>query len=310
MRKHSTPITLLVLPALAIAGLASQSITSESATLGDNFGMIGDGWEGPGQNAATIYFHIENSKPTLGQAQREQFIEALEAWAGVAQINFVELAVPNQPGSIDLLWAEPDHCASEPAECGVPACTFTGIYAGVLAHAAYPPGVETICGGISTESWAGNIHLNLEHGSIKTNPAHAGYQYKLIVAKMVGHALGLQTNPSDFRWNVMGQIEWNEGFVAISKTDTLQIQEGYAAGIGSVTTLESLGVWVNSNWFGDERGTPQAPVNTMAEGINGVPDFSDGVVVHVQAGLYPGPITIDRPCVITSEFGTALIGQY
>lgn len=270
-------------------------------------GMIGDGWDGPGQGAATVYFHFENEKPTLGVAQREQFLEVLDAWSEVAQIDFVELAVPNQPASIDLLWAVGDHCALESSECGIPACTFAGQYEGIVAHAAYPPGVETICGGISTESRAGNIHLNLD-AQIKTNPTHAGYQYKLIVAKMVGHALGLQSNPSDFRWNVMGAIEWNEGFVAISKTDSLQLQQGYAAGVGSVTTLESLGVWVNSNWSGDELGTPGSPVNTLAEGIDGVPPNSEGVVVHLQAGLYSAPITITRSCVLTSEFGIAIIG--
>ncbi|MCA9304525.1 MAG: matrixin family metalloprotease [Phycisphaerales bacterium] len=295
---------MLVPTAYTIALLLS---TMEEAPRGG--GMIGDGWDGPGQHPATVYFHIENAKPTLGVRQREQLLDVLEDWSEVAQIDFVELAVPNQPRCIDLLWAEGDHCALEPSECGIPACTFAGQYEEGVVHAAYPPGVETICGGMSTESRAGNIHFNLANDTIKTDPSHAGYQYKLIVAKMIGHALGLQSNPSDFRWNVMGPIEWNEPYVAISKTDALQLQQGYAAGAGSLTTLESSGVWVNSNWSGDELGTPGLPVNTLAEGFDGVPPFSDGVTIHLQGGLYPESITIDRACVVTSEFGTAYIGQ-
>ncbi len=270
------------------------------------FGMIGDGWDGPGQNATTVFFHVENFAPTRGSRQREQLIEMFEAWAEHVQVHFVEIPIKNQPRSIDFLWAEGDHCALEQDECGQPGCVFNE--EGPLGHAAYPPGVETICGGISMGSRAGNIHLNIDP-PIQTNPENAGYSFRLVVAHMIGHALGLQDNPNPGDHNVMGPIEWNENFLLISAADAAQIQDGYAAGQGSVTTLETLGVWVNSAWTGQELGTPGSPFDTLAEGVAGVPPYGDGVTVHVQAGLYPESLVISTPCIIQSEFGAAYIGQ-
>ncbi len=278
---------------------------SGGATRG--IGMVGNGWDGEGQNATTIYFHIEIPHP-LQSAQREQFLDMLQAWANEVQIHFVELPIANATRSIDLLWVEGNHCDLDSAECGQPGCDFSDMPSSFLGHAAYPPGIETICGGVSQESRAGDIHLNLD-ATIQSNPDNAGYSFKLVAAHMIGHALGLQDNPNPGDHNVMGPIEWNENFLLISESDSLQLQAGYAAGVGSVTTLESLGIWVNSAWTGSERGTPGSPFDTLHEGVAGLPAHHEGVTIHVQAGLYPGPITITEPCTIMSEFGTAFIGQ-
>ncbi|MEZ6243285.1 MAG: matrixin family metalloprotease [Phycisphaerales bacterium] len=275
---------------------------------GRGSGMIGDGWDGPGQNAVTIYFHMDNATNALGPSQRQVLLDALAAWAGVVQIHFVELAVQNASRSIDFLWATGDHCALEPHECGNDLCWFNGPEFGAIAHAFYPPGISNICGGVSVEPTAGNVHFDAQE-SFFTDPSSGGYSLMLTAVHNIGHALGLQDSENPGDHDVMGPIEWNEQFIKISQTDALQIQQGYSAGVGSVTPLEVSGVWVNGNWNGQELGTPGSPFNTLEEGVAGVPPFGGGVVVHVQAGLYPGGHVVATPCVIQSEFGTAYIGQ-
>ena len=293
-------------PAPVVGGWASARGGVDETSRG--VGMLGDGWDGEGQNATTIYFHFENGSPFLGSNQRREVLEAFAAWAGVVQIHFVELAYANSTRSIDFLWARGDHCSLEPGECGNDLCTFNGMENGVIAHAFHPPGVDNLCGGPSTESRAGNVHFDMDE-SFRANPNSAGYSLKLTAAHMIGRALGLQSNTLGGDHDVMGPIEWGENFIKISETDALQIQGGYAAGTGSVTTLESVGIWVNSAWAGPETGMPGSPFNTLHEGVAGLPPHHDGVSIHVQAGLYPGPITVSEPCTITSELGTAFIGQ-
>lgn len=271
-------------------------------------GMLGDGWDGPGQNATTLYFHMDNGSTRLGASQRQTLIDALAAWADVVQIHFVELPVTNHSRSIDFLWATGNHCANEPDECGDDLCLFNGPAPGAIAHGFFPPGIDNLCSGVSTESRAGNVHFD-DQEAFQTDPDNAGYSLMLAAAHMIGHALGLDENSNPGDHDVMGPVEWNEPFLQISATDTAQIQQGYAAGVGSVTTLEDSGVWVNSNWTGPELGTPGSPFNSLAEGVAGVPPFGFDVTIHVLGGLYPGPLTISKPCRITSEFGTAYIGR-
>ena len=272
----------------------------------DSQSFLGDGWDGPGLNATTVYFHFRNAHPADGPEQREQMIDVLEDWASVVQIHFIEIPTPGADRCIDFLFATGDHCAEAPAECGAPeACEFNGVGNGRPGHAAFPPGIPTPCGGVSQEPYAGDVHLDADE-AYRTSSAENGWSLKLITAHNVGHALGL----TDHIGYVMDpNYDWDTNYVPILGTDAAQIQQGYAAGTGSVATLEDLGVWVNSSWSGEERGTPGAPFNTLSEGVGGVPPFGSDVTIHVQAGLYPGPITITKPCIVTSEFGTAFIGQ-
>ena len=273
-------------------------------------GMIGDGWDGPGANATTINFHFANAHPIDGQAQRDLIIGVLEEWASVVQIHFVEVAYPGASRGIEFFFATGNHCNVVPAECGAPEeCTFNGFDPGRPGHAAYPPGITTECFGVSAEPYAGDVHFDAQEG-YRTGPNQNGWSLELVAAHNIGHALGLQDNPNGSVNNVMYPFfDEGSGFLTIWEGDIIQIQQGYAAGVGSVTTLEDTGVWVNSNWFGPEQGTPGNPFNTVAEGVAGVPPFGGGVTVHVLGGIYPGSITIDKACIITSEFGTASIGE-
>ncbi len=275
---------------------------------GRGAGMNGDGWDGPGQNATTIYFHMDHVPSFFGPAGRWALIDALAVWAEVVQIHFVELAVTDHDRSIDFLWVAGDHCPVEVGECGHFQCAFNGPGFGSIAHAFPPPGVEAFCAGVSIEDRAGNVHFDVQE-PYATSPAGDTYHVLLVAAHMVGHALGLQEDNSPGNQNVMGPIELGEGFTGLGSSDVAEIRAGYASGSGSVTTLEDTGVWVNSSWEGPELGMPGSPFDTLAEGIQGVPPHGGGVTVHVLVGLYPESITISKACIITSEFGPAIIGE-
>ncbi|MEZ6243286.1 MAG: matrixin family metalloprotease [Phycisphaerales bacterium] len=272
-------------------------------------GMINDGWDGPGANTTTLYWFIENYSPDLpaGQ-QRAAYILAMAAWASVVRITFVEIAAPNHNRSIDLRFASGDHCAIEADECGDPDCPFDGP-TGVLAHAAFPIGGQGTCGPASTESRAGNVHFD-EAELWEQDNAGSGISLTLIAAHEIGHALGLLHDTGPGGPHIMRPLfNGGEGMQNPSASDIGHLRSGYAAGVGSVITLESSGIWVNSAWLGPEFGTPGEPFDTIGEGVNALPPQNGGITIHVLGGLYPGAVTISQPCTITSEFSTAFIGQ-
>jgi len=272
--------------------------------------MNGDGWDGPGAGSATLFFHIENSSGDLGADQRGAIIFALAIWASVVQIDFVEVAVPNLDNSLDFRWTTGNHCAIESAECGDADCPFDGP-GGVIAHAGFSPGGNSLCGGIIGESFAGNVHFDdadlfeADSGS----PAD-GFSLTFVASHEIGHALGLVHDTSPGGPHIMRPSgTFADVAQAPSASDIASIRSGYAAGSGTITTLESTGIWVNSAWGGPETGMPGSPFDTIGEGVAGLPPFHGGVTIHVLGGLYPGPITISQPCTITAEFSTAFIGQ-
>jgi len=303
MRTQSAVIIVL---ALAAGVATAHPNWSDRGSDDGSQSFLGDGWDGPGLNATTLYFHFRNAHPVDGPAQREIMIGVLEDWASVVQIHFVETPVARRHRCIEFLFAVGDHCGNEPAECGGPDfCVFNGTEPGGVAHAAYPPGIPTSCGGISAEPYAGDVHIDAEE-AFRTGPNQNGWSLALITAHNVGHALGLTDH---LGYTMDPNFTPDSNYFGIFGTDEAQIQQGYAPGPGSVTTLEDSGVWVNNTWQGTELGTPGNPFNSLAEGVAGVPPFGADVTVHVLGGLYPENLTISKPCVITSEFGSAIIGN-
>ncbi|USN98700.1 MAG: matrixin family metalloprotease [Phycisphaeraceae bacterium] len=301
---HSLIFTSIAL--CVVLGLASAQSGGTSGSGDDTPTFYGDGWDGPGQNATTVYFHFVNALDYRGREQREAMIAVLEDWAGVVQIHFVETPIAHANRCIEFLFASGDHCDVEPVECGAPPeCVFNGNELGRTGHAAYPPGIPTVCDGISQEPYAGDVHLDADE-SYRIYNNQNGYSLWLVTAHNVGHALGL----ADGVGYIMDpNITWGSFYVPPVGSDAAQILHGYAAGEGSVTRLEDSGIWVNNTWQGAELGTPGNPFNSLAHGVGGVPPFGEDVPIHVLGGLYPENITITKPCMITAEFGTAYIGQ-
>lgn len=272
-------------------------------------GMAGDGWDGPGQNATTIFFHVENASARLPAVdQRIAMLQGLATWAGVVRISFVEIAAPNWNRSIDFRWAVRDHCGAEPAECGNSNCPFDGP-GGVLAHAGFPPGVNSMCVSPMQETWAGNVHFD-DDDDYDRDDNGTGFSLMLVAAHEVGHAIGLTHDVGTGGPHIMRPfINRADAWHPPSASDIAHIRSGYLAGVGSVTTLETSGIWVNSSWLGARNGLPGNPFTSVGQAVNGLPPGNAGITIHVHAGLYPGPVIVSQPCTITAVSGPAYIGR-
>lgn len=273
-------------------------------------GMTGNGWDGAGQNAATIYWYMENTTPDFAAGQRQALIDAMAAWAGAVQITWREVALDNVFVAVDWAYRTGDHSAFEPAEAGDPDCPFDGA-GGVVAHAGFPPGVNQSCGGISAETKSGNVHFDeAETWEQDSEGGASTLSLTLIACHEVGHSIGLTHDTSGGGDVMRPTFGFADTFVGLTADDIANIQGGYASGSGSVVTLNNSGIWVDGGFAGVERGNNSTnPVNTLIEGVNGVPPFTSGIVVHIQAGSYAETMTITDSMVLQAEGGTVTIGN-
>lgn len=270
-------------------------------------GMAGNGWDGAGLGAATVYWYVEGVTPDFAAAQRTALITAMQAWAGVAQITFQEIAVRNSNVSVDWHFVTLDHSAIEPQEAGDPDCPFAGP-GGVLAHAGFPPGVNSTCINPMAESFSGNVHFDEDETWEEDNAGGAGeFGLTLIACHEVGHSIGL-THSSEATDVMRPSFSSNDAFAGLSACDISNIQAGYASGGGSVITLNTTGIWVDGGYVGVERGLPAQPVNTVIEGVNGLPPFTSNIVIHIDAGTYSETMLITESCFLEAENGSVVIG--
>jgi hypothetical protein len=272
-------------------------------------GMTGDGWDGSGQNATTLFWHVGSATRDLGTGQRTAIIQALQAWANVVQITFRELPVAGQNRSLDFNFFTGDHSAGEPQEAGDPDCPFDGP-GGVLAHAGFPPGANSRCGGTMTEPFAGNVHFDDDETWEQDTGSASAFSLTFVACHEIGHALGLVHASGTCASDVMRpSTSPTDAFSGLSANDIANIRSGYASGAGAVVTLNDTGVWVDGRFGGTELGTQSQPFNSVGEGANGVPPQSEGVVVHIQTGNYPETLTLTRNMVLRSENGAVTIGR-
>lgn len=271
-------------------------------------GMAGDGWDGPGANAMLLYWHMENISAGISAAdQRQAYIAALTTWANVVQVSFEEVPVANQNRAFDLAFATGNHCAFEPAECGDADCPFGP---NTLAHAGFPPGVNSQCVNPMPETYAGNVHFNDAFAFSRDANVNGTVSLRAVAEHEMGHALGLTHDTSSVGGpHIMApNINANTPAYPPSAEDTANLRQGYAAGTGSVVTLETLGVWVQGSFSGTQLGTFFNPFTTVAAGAAGVPPGSTLVTLNVRAGSYPGAVTIAQPMFLKAPTGPATIG--
>jgi|CXWL01.1.fsa_nt_gi hypothetical protein len=274
---------------------------------GTGGGMAGNGWDGAGLNAATIFWRQENVSPDLpAEDIRSAYITAMGAWAGVVRITFQEMPVANLNQSVDWAYTTGDHCALEAAECGDPDCAFDGP-SGVLAHAGFPPGVNSTCINPQAETWAGNVHFDdAETWELDDAMGAGPFSLTAIACHEVGHSIGMthSTAPDIMRPSFSSTF----AFPGLSANDIANVRAGYAAGVGSVITLESTGVWVDLSAGATQFGTQAFPFDLVSEGVAGVPEGNSGVTLHIEAGSYnyAGVIT-KRMSVRREGLGTAYI---
>ncbi len=280
--------------------------TIKSYAGGSGGGMNGDGWDGGGEGSALLTWHMEGSTPDMATGQRQALIGALQAWANVANISFVEVPVANLTSSIDFHFVTGDHSNIEPHEQGDPDCPFDNA-GGTYAHAGFPPDAAGTCGGGSQESYAGNVHFDeMETWSTVINSGDAGLDLLTVAVHEVGHAIGLthSTAPDIMRPSFAYQTPYG----GVTQNDINNLLSGYASGQGFVQSLEQIGVWVN--WFGfpPYLGTQSSPFLSIPQGIEGVPPSSTGVELHISAGTYAyGGLVIDRSMLLVAENGSAVI---
>jgi len=170
-----------------------EPVSGDSHEPDDRGGMSGDGWDGPGTNRTTVFFHIQDITSDISaDVQRQTLLEAMQVWADVVQITFAEVALPDVDRAIDFAFVVRDHSDEHPQDI----CPFDG-QGGTLAHAMFPPGVSTKCG-VSREPLAGDVHFDddeeWEAGNSQGPFAH---DLLWVAVHEIGHALGLEHSSAD-----------------------------------------------------------------------------------------------------------------
>lgn len=96
---------------------------------------------------------------------------------------------------------------------------------------------------------------------------------------------------------------------APTANDIATVRSGYAAGTGSVRTVEQDGIWVNSGFAGTQMGTQVNPVTSVWTAVDNFPPFAGFTVVHIAAGTYEeaGARTITDSMELRAESGVVTI---
>lgn len=151
--------------------VACAGAQTEDGPIGQYIAKVGEGWDGPGQNAAELgyYFRSLTSKltPEVGRAE---FARAFAEWARYAKLTFTPADGPGLRRTIDILFASGSHGDAYP---------FDGP-GKVIAHTYYPspPNPEPV---------AGDMHLDADEAW----RSGADTDLFSVALHELGHSLGL-----------------------------------------------------------------------------------------------------------------------
>ena len=176
--------------------------------VGQYIARMGEGWDGPGQNAAELGYFFERLTGRLPeQPAQSEILRALREWATYARLTFAPAAGRAAPRTLNFLFASGPHGDPFP---------FDG-RGRVLAHTFYPapPNPESI---------AGDLHFDDDE------PWGVGEGIDLfsVVLHEAGHALGL--GHSDKPGAVM--YPYYRRAAGLTVEDIAAIRELYAARVG------------------------------------------------------------------------------
>jgi hypothetical protein len=175
--------------------------------VGQYVARMGEGWDGPGQNAADLGYFFENLTRRLPEAQvQSELLRALREWAIYVKLTFTPAADRAAPRTLNFLFATGWHGDPFP---------FDG-RGKVLAHTFYPapPNPEPIAGDLhfdDDEPWGIGVGTDLFS----------------VVLHEAGHALGL--GHSDKPGAVM--YPYYRRATGLTAEDIAAVRELYAARI-------------------------------------------------------------------------------
>jgi hypothetical protein len=188
------------LPVIPCAG----ALTTNGATV-QSIPTYGNGWDGPGLGAATVFYYYSNVTSQLNAtAAKAEIARAMAQWANVVKVTWAPGVSATANQTVNILWATYAHGDAYP---------FTGPV-GVIAHTYYPanPNPEPI---------AGDMHLNdsMTWGLGTTTDLFSVTLHEL------GHALGLghSDNPNDVMYPYYKMVS------GLTADDIAAVQTLYAA---------------------------------------------------------------------------------
>ena len=188
---------------------ACEGGLTQLGIVGEYVAKIGDGWDGPGRNAAKLKYRLEGFPDSLPASESRAEIErALAEWSRVVNVDFAATGGAQEVNSINILFASGAHGDPYP---------FDGP-GRVLAHTFYPapPNPEPLAGDLHldrTESWKIGNDIDL---------------YSVVLHEL-GHALGL--GHSDKSGAVM--YPYYRRATSLTDEDISAIRELYAERSGS-----------------------------------------------------------------------------
>jgi regulation of enolase protein 1 (concanavalin A-like superfamily) len=199
----------------------------EDGTATADFGAEGDGWDGPGLNAAQLGYFFSAASPDLPATQQASELgRAMAEWARYVVVQWAQSASATTPESVNILWGPTDHGD------GFPFTTST------LAHTFYPSPP-------TAEPLAGDMHFN---DSFLWGVATDGrYDVFSVALHELGHALGLthSSDPASVMYpNYQGVLR------GLTQTDIDAIRRVYAVRSGAD---------LPDGWVGGDVGAVGSP---------------------------------------------------
>ena len=249
----------------AVQGCAGA--LTQQGTVYQGVPTIGDGWDGPGQNAAALNYAFTSVTTKLAAAQAQsEIVRAFLEWAKYAALTFSPSMNTAAPRTLNVLFASKAHGDAYP---------FDGP-GGVLAHTFYPYPTNA-------EPIAGDLHFDADENW------HVGTDTDLFSVALheTGHALGLghSDNPADVMYPYYKRL------TTLGQGDITALLELYAAAGQTSPTPGSSG--------GPPASTP------LAISVQSAPAAVTSPVVNLSGTVTGGSGTVQVSWSTAASSGAA-----